>query len=434
MREILALQIGQSGCNIGHTYWTQIAKEHGLDKQGHYVGSDGEQVFRISTCFHESYTGRYVPRAVFCDTELTALDGIARTDWGGLYWPDSWIFGQSGAGNNWAKGYFQEGSRLSDKVIHFVRKQAESSEGSIRFQITHSLSGGTGGGLTSNITTRLEEDFPEALQTAYSVFPSNNSDVVVEPFNVVLTLHHLIEQVHQSICIENEKMYGLCTKNLGISSPVFGDLNTLAAYLLSSITCTIRFGSQMNVDYRKLAVNLIAFPRIHFFSGAFAPLISGTATDYASMNERDLVWQIFDTRNMFCTITKSDFISSEVLFRGRSPSVRRIIDACGDIQRTYSGSFASWIPNSIKVGLSPVPPIAFSTSATMLGNNLGIADMFANINKSFDVMLKRNAFVHWYTENGLVEERFTEAQNNMLELASEMNELRESGGAEVTED
>ena len=40
-------------------------------------------------------------------------------------------------------------------------------------------------------------------------------------------------------------------------------------------------------------------------------------------------------------------------------------------------------------------------------------------------MLKTNAFVHWYTDNGLAEESFTEAQNNMLELASEMNELRE---------
>lgn len=427
MREVLALQIGQSGCNIGHTYWTQIAKEHGLDKQGHYIGSTGEEVFRINTCFHESYTGRFVPRAVFCDTELTALDAIARTEWGGLYWPDSWIFGQSGAGNNWAKGYYQEGARLTDAVLHFVRKQAESSEGSIRFQITHSLAGGTGGGLTSALTTRMQEEFPEALQTAYSVFPSKNSDVVVEPFNVVLTIHHLIDQVHQSICIENEKMYDLCAEQLNIEAPVFGDLNTLAAYLLSSITCTIRFGSQMNVDYRKLAVNLVAFPRLHFFSGSFAPLISGSSTDYTSMNERDLVWQIFDTKNMFCSITKSDFISSEVLFRGKSPSVKRIVDACGDIQRTYSGSFASWIPNCIKVGISPVPPIAFKNSATMLGNNMGIADLFENINSNFDMMLQRSAFVHWYIDNGLAEEQLTEAQNNMLELASEMNELRQGG-------
>ena len=81
-------------------------------------------------------------------TWVSALDAIARTDWGSLYWPDSWIFGQSGAGNNWAKGswilkaltmydfecscYFEEGGRLTDSIIHFIRKQVENSEGAIR--------------------------------------------------------------------------------------------------------------------------------------------------------------------------------------------------------------------------------------------------------------------------------------------------------------
>ena len=34
------------------------------------------------------------------------------------------MFGQSGAGNNWAKGHYTEGAELVDNVLDVVRKEA----------------------------------------------------------------------------------------------------------------------------------------------------------------------------------------------------------------------------------------------------------------------------------------------------------------------
>ncbi|KAL9682595.1 hypothetical protein QQ045_014397 [Rhodiola kirilowii] len=34
---------------------------------------------------------------------------------------------------------------------------------------------------------------------------------------------------------------------------------------MSGVTCCLRFPGQLNSDLRKLAVNLIPFPRLHFF-------------------------------------------------------------------------------------------------------------------------------------------------------------------------
>ena len=34
---------------------------------------------------------------------------------------------------------------------------------------------------------------------------------------------------------------------------------------LAGVTCCLRFPGQLNADLRKLAVNLIPFPRLHFF-------------------------------------------------------------------------------------------------------------------------------------------------------------------------
>lgn len=36
--------------------------------------------------------------------------------------------GQSGAGNNWAKGHYTEGAELVDNVLDVVRKEAESCD------------------------------------------------------------------------------------------------------------------------------------------------------------------------------------------------------------------------------------------------------------------------------------------------------------------
>ena len=56
------------------------------------------------------------------------------------------MFGNNGAGNNWAKGFYTEGAELIDNVLDVVRKEAENTDCLQGFQITHSLGGGTGSG------------------------------------------------------------------------------------------------------------------------------------------------------------------------------------------------------------------------------------------------------------------------------------------------
>ncbi|KAJ7726622.1 beta-tubulin [Mycena metata] len=47
---------------------------------------------------------------------------------GGLFRPDNFVFGQNGAGNNWAKGHYPEGAELVDSVLDVVRKEAEGTD------------------------------------------------------------------------------------------------------------------------------------------------------------------------------------------------------------------------------------------------------------------------------------------------------------------
>jgi len=103
MREIVHLQTGQCGNQIGSKFWEIISDEHGVDPTGQYVGNNDLQLERIDVFYNEASGGKYVPRAVLVDLEPGTMDSIRAGPYGQLFRPDNFIFGQSGAGNNWAK-------------------------------------------------------------------------------------------------------------------------------------------------------------------------------------------------------------------------------------------------------------------------------------------------------------------------------------------
>ncbi|KAJ7723066.1 hypothetical protein B0H16DRAFT_1699098 [Mycena metata] len=47
---------------------------------------------------------------------------------GGLFRPDNFVFGQNGAGNNWAKGHYPEGAELVDSVLDVFTEAASNMQ------------------------------------------------------------------------------------------------------------------------------------------------------------------------------------------------------------------------------------------------------------------------------------------------------------------
>ena len=69
-----------------------------------------------------------MPRAVLMDLEPGTMDSVRSGPYGQIFRPDNFVFGQTGAGNNWAKGHYTEGAELIDSVLDVVRKEAESCD------------------------------------------------------------------------------------------------------------------------------------------------------------------------------------------------------------------------------------------------------------------------------------------------------------------
>jgi len=62
------------------------------------------------------------------DLEPGTMDSVRSGPYGQIFRPDNFVFGQSGAGNNWATGHYTEGAELIDSVLDVVRKEAENCD------------------------------------------------------------------------------------------------------------------------------------------------------------------------------------------------------------------------------------------------------------------------------------------------------------------
>ncbi len=123
MREIVHIQAGQCGNQIGSKFWEVISDEHGIDPTGTYHGDSDLQLERINVYYNEASNGKYVPRAVLVDLEPGTMDSVRSGPFGQLYRPDNYVFGQSGAGNNWAKGHYTEGKWRNRRTKERARER-----------------------------------------------------------------------------------------------------------------------------------------------------------------------------------------------------------------------------------------------------------------------------------------------------------------------
>jgi tubulin beta len=278
------------------------------------------------------------------------------------------------------------------------------------------------------LISKVREEYPDRIMCTFSIVPSPKvSDTVVEPYNATLSVHQLVENADEVMCIDNEALYDICFRTLKLTTPTFGDLNHLVSAVMSGVTCCLRFPGQLNSDLRKLGVNLIPFPRLHFFMIGFAPLTSRGSQQYRALTVPELTQQMFDAKNMMAASDPRHgrYLTASALFRGRMSS-KEVDEQMLNVQNKNSSYFVEWIPNNIKSSICDIPPKGLKMAATFIGNNTAIQEMFKRVSEQFTAMFRRKAFLHWYTGEGMDEMEFTEAESNMNDLVSEYQQYQDA--------
>lgn len=151
----------------------------------------------------------------------------------------------------------------------------------------HSIAGGTGSGLGSYLLERLNDHYPKKLIQTYSVFPNSaQGDVVVQPYNSLLTLKRLVHHADSVIPLDNGALSRIAADRLHIQNATFSQTNQLCSTVMAASTQTLRYPGYMNNDLVSIVASLIPTPQCHFLTASYTPFTSDVVESVSAISAR----------------------------------------------------------------------------------------------------------------------------------------------------
>ncbi|KZT56506.1 tubulin-domain-containing protein [Calocera cornea HHB12733] len=432
-REIITVQIGQCGNQMGSVFWQRLCAEHGISQDGTLEewateGGDRKDVF-----FYQADDEHYIPRAILMDLEPRVINNILAGPYASLYNPENIYTSKDGggAGNNWAQGH-QAGEKIYEDIFEMMDREAEGSDSLEAFMVMHSIAGGTGSGLGSFVLERLNDKYPKKLVQTYSVFPNNEelSDVVVQPYNSILTLKRLVNHADSVVVLDNAALTRIAGDRLNANFPSYDQTNQIVSTVMSASTTTLRYPGYMNNDLVGIIASLIPTPRCHFLMSSYTPFTGENVDKAKSIRKTtvlDVMRRLLQPKNrLVSTVPSKDscYISILNIIQG-DVDPTDVHQSLLRIRERQLANFIPWGPASIQVALARKSPYVSSShrvSGLMLANHTSIASLFRRTLDQYDRLRKRNAFLEQYKkfktfENGL--EEFDDSRAVVEELVQE---------------
>lgn len=500
-REIITLQVGQCGNQIGGEFWKQLCLEHGIQPDGlarsspqsstmtndddggsvvspsprssghdfiddrkdvFFYQSDDEHYsefgFRVIVLYLSCHitvdrsshpTSIVVPRALLIDLEPRVVNKLTHQGaYRDLFNEENVFIAQDGggAGNNWASG-FRQGEQHHERVLDMIDRESDNSDSLEGFVMCHSIAGGTGSGMGSYLLEALNDHFPKKLVQTYSVFPNwndNQSDVVVQPYNSVLTLKRLTLNADAVVVLDNTALNRIAVDRLKIETPTVEQMNSLVATIMAASTTTLRYPGYMNNDLIGLLASLIPTPRCHFLMTGYTPL---TIEDYyqtpasptyriKSSSERkttvlDVMRRLCQPDNIMVSADtrkpSSCYISILNIIQGNDVEPTQIHKALQRMRERQSIKFIPWGPASIQVALARKSPFLSSTnkvSGFMLANHTSMAELFDRLLGQYDKIRRRNAFLDNYRREPMFMDNLDEFDSSRETVQCLVDEYR----------
>ena len=103
---------------------------------------------------------------------------------------------------------------------------------------------------------------------------AHEGDVVVQPYNALLTLKRLTNHADSVVVLDNGALQRISADRLHVQSPTFDQTNALVSTVMAASTQTLRYPGYMNNDLVGIIASLIPTPRCHFLMTSYTPFTS----------------------------------------------------------------------------------------------------------------------------------------------------------------
>lgn len=436
-RELITVQAGQCGNQIGDVFWQQLCLEHGISLDGTLqepLDFDRRDVF-----FYQSDDRRYVPRAIMVDMEPRVVNSILNGPTGAMYNPENVYLATNGggAGNNWAVGY-QYGEQNLESLVDIFDREADGSDNLEGFQLLHSIAGGTGSGLGSLILERMADRYPKKLLTTYSVFPnssSQGSDIVVQPYNAILALKRLGLFADSVVVLDNSALMRIAAETLSVASPTLAQTNSLVATVMSAATATLRYPGYLYHDLTSIISSLIPFPECHFLTTAYTPFTAPGTANNAYVRRTtvlDILRRLVKPQNRLLNAAQSHqacYLSILCIVQGETEP-QELSKAVVRMLERQSIAFRPGGPAALQIGVArPSPHVAAYSPrlrGVMLANHTGVTGLLKRQLDQFDRLFHRGAFLSEYCKQPIFAdglEEFEDSRNAVRAVADEYRRM-----------
>ncbi|XP_075860727.1 tubulin alpha-1C chain-like [Microcebus murinus] len=367
------------------------------------------------------------------DLEPAVIDRVRTGLYRQLFHPEQLISGKKDAANDYPCGQYTMEKELINLVLERICKLTDQCTRLHGFLIFHSFGGGTGSGFTSLLMEQLSVDYGKKSKLKFAIYPAPQvSTVVAEPYNSILTTQTTLEHSNCAFMVDNEAIYDICRRNLDIEHPTYTNLNWVIGQIVSSIIASLRFDGALNVDFTEFQTNLVPYPCIPFLLLTYSPIISAEKAYHEQLSVAEITNACFEPSNQIvkCDLRHSKYMACCMLYCGEVV-LKDVNATIATIKTKHSIQSVDWHPTGFKVGINYQPPTVVpggslakaQQAVCMLSNTTAIAEAWACLEHKFNLMYAKWVFVHWYVGEGMKEEEFSEAREDLATREKDYEEV-----------
>ena len=420
-REIVTFQIGKTGVSLGHEFWKQISSEFYINPIGNLIKKKDAGA-GVKAFFNEYRSSVYRPRTILIDLEPRTINILQKSTHKQFYDKKSICIGKKNIGNNWVTGLNQAFDN-STEISDIIRKNIERCDTLGGFNFFHSIGGGTGSGTTSQLLELLDQEYPKQFKNLYSIAPNQNetSDIVVQPYNSILTIRWLILYSDCVTFFENFCFEKIINQEYNDEKIYLKHINTLISKVITNSLSHIACQDSFNSKIENFMAAMIPIPNLHFlFTGISDFLIPGKMGPVKYKKKK--IYDVLKNFSLDLSLENGQVLSMSHFTNEDVKKIHKSFNfEC--VYKNENIKFIDWMPvpfqnfhvKALKNKKNQIEDFCFLNSSC-------IKTFFKKTLFKYDLLKKRNAFltnflIEFDTKDGM--ELFEEAEESVKNLLDE---------------